>query len=98
MAFCLLIQQAHRGFKIHGFPKAQGKIHYTQAGHRAAEIIIQDQGTEESEMKEEKVVVPILGPGKDDQKYSQLKAEKNENQNQYFVDHWPMSASLHLRF
>lgn len=66
MTFGLLIQQIHSGFEIHSLPKAQGKVYQTQAGHCATEIIIQDQRTEEGKMKEEKVVVPILGPGKDD--------------------------------
>jgi len=48
-------------------------------------------------MKEEKIVVPILGPGENDQEYSQLKTEKDENQDQYFVDHRP-NGDLILHF
>ncbi len=65
MTFGFLIQHIHGGSEIHGLQKAQSKVHHTQTGYRATKIIIQDQRTEESEMKEEKVVVPILGPGKD---------------------------------
>jgi hypothetical protein len=74
-------------FEVQGFPETQPDVDKAQPRDGSAEVVVEDELTKGRKIQEEKVVFPVLGPGEDNKKESELKTKKNEDDNQDLVSH-----------
>jgi hypothetical protein len=74
-------------FEVQGFPETQTDVDKAQTRDGSAEVVVEDELTKGRKIQEEEVVFPVLGPGEDNEKESELKTKKNEDDHQDLVSH-----------
>jgi hypothetical protein len=82
-----VVKLRHGTAKVYRFPAAKPNVEQTQARDSSAEEIVENEISKRRNVGKKKVIFPILGPRKNDEKKSQFKTEKDKNHYKNSIGH-----------